>query len=403
MKNTTYKKMLINYHLSTVRFLAACKAFIKPSSGWSALVLTIFTYLIISTLSINSLYANRNKNRHVLTKKMLLNFSAPKGTNIDLYNKYGTIIINTWQKDSVVVEVVVEAKGKHKSDAQRILERVEVTHQQFRDNITVETEFGNNENEVIEWVKSLWQSAKNLVLDENNLQVNYTIYMPESANLLIENKFGDIVFGGDIYGDLDINLLHGNLKAEYIEGKTFMSMSFSKVSIDFIKNAEIDIKFGSLDLKEAEELKLRNISADTQIKRVQKLDINTRNARLNVADVDTLSGNSVFGKIDVGKVNHELSLDVQFGYLHIDSLPASLQLLELDAKSSDIEILIGQKSNYQLELVSQEKNLKLPSYLQHVDKKHLDNKNIALKALIGKQKTTKLIKINTDRGSLLIE
>jgi hypothetical protein len=354
-------------------------------------------------LSLNLLYAKQKKDRYVLSKKSELTFAAKAGVNLDIFNKYGTIIINTWQSDSIVVEVNVEAKGKQKSDAQRILDRVEITHQQYKNDISISSEFDAKQNEVIEWVKAFWQSAKSLVLDENNLQVNYVVYMPESANLIIENKFGDIIFGGDVYGKVEVNLLHGNLKAGYLEGTTFLDMKFVDAEITSMKKSEIAIKFGNLEVKEVSELKLNNLSADVEIKKAQKLNITTKNARLKVAEVDSLSGSSVFGKIDVGTVNYDLSLDVQFGYLHIDSLPPSFQLMDVKAKSTDIEVLIGQKNNYQLELTAQEKDLTLPTYLQYINREEVDDKNISLKAFIGKQQTKKRIKINADKGSVLIE
>ena len=329
-------------------------------------------------LNLNLLYAKQKKDRYVLSKKSELTFAAKAGVNLDIFNKYGNIIINTWQRDSVVVEVNVEAKGKQKSDAQRILDRVEIVHQQYKNDLTISSEFDTKQNEVVEWVKSFWQSAKSLVLDENNLQVNYTIYMPESANLILENKFGDVIFGGDVYGKIELNLLHGNLKAAYMEGTTFLDMKFVKAEIASMKKAEIDIKFGDLELKEAKELKLKNLSADVEIKKVRKLNITTKNARLKISEVDSLSGTSVFGKIDVGKVNYDLSLDVQFGYLHIDSLPPSFQLLDVKAKSTDIEVLIGKKTNYQLDLTAQEKGLTLPIYLQYIDRQKVEDKNVKL-------------------------
>lgn len=360
-------------------------------------------YLIISVLSLNLLYANKKKDRYVLSKKSVLNFSAKAGTKLDIFNKYGTVVINTWQSDSIVVEVHVEARAKQKSDAQRILDRVEITHQQYKNDIRISSEFDTNQNEIIEWVRAFWQTAKNLVLDENNLQVNYTIYMPESANLIIENKFGDIIFGGDMYGELEVNLLHGNLKAEYIEGMTFLDMKFVKAEITYIKKSEIDIKFGNLEVKEATNLKLKNLSADVEIKKVQNLTITTRNARLAISEVDTLSGNSVFGRITVEKVNYDLSLDMQFGYLHIDSLPPSFQVLDVKAKSTDIDVVIGKKTNYQLELTGQNKHLTLPTYLQYIDRKNIGDRNVTISAFVGKQKSTKIIKIKADKGTLLIE
>jgi len=74
-----------------------------------------------------------------LTKHVSQSYKAEKDVTVDVSNKYGQVIINTWQKDSVKVEVEITAHGKNDDNVEKALKRIDLDFKQSGNFITLET------------------------------------------------------------------------------------------------------------------------------------------------------------------------------------------------------------------------------------------------------------------------
>ncbi len=60
-----------------------------------------------------------------LSKTITKSFLVPKDGSIRIVNKYGPIVINTWDKDSLNLKIVITAWGKNDKNVDRMMSRVD--------------------------------------------------------------------------------------------------------------------------------------------------------------------------------------------------------------------------------------------------------------------------------------
>src|SRR5690606_38915963 len=103
-------------------------------------------------------------------------FQVPEDGKVEIINKYGEVIVRTWDSDSVRFDVLVRAEGRNSDAVNKSMQRVEVKFRKVGSVISAVTEvssgggfFGNVMKEV------------EGVMGSNKLQINYEIWIPQGV------------------------------------------------------------------------------------------------------------------------------------------------------------------------------------------------------------------------------
>ena len=79
-----------------------------------------------------------------VSKTINQSYYMTKGGSLDVINKYGQVVITSWDKDTVSFKIDITAFGKNRSDARKFLERVQIDFDKTSQYITAETIFDKN-------------------------------------------------------------------------------------------------------------------------------------------------------------------------------------------------------------------------------------------------------------------
>ena len=99
------------------------------------------------------------------------------------------------------------------------------------------------EKEIANFKESVFQS-------DGKIEIDYTVWMPKTNQLKVENKFGD-VYIDDYSGEIEINLSNGNLKSHDFEGKANLKLSFADATINQMKTGSLDCNYSEVFIKES--------------------------------------------------------------------------------------------------------------------------------------------------------
>ena len=97
-----------------------------------------------------------------LVKNISQSFKVEEKSTLELTNKYGQVILQTWDKDSVVVNVKITAYGKNDEALSKNMERVDVDFTNFGDVLTIETVLDRNSSVFKDVINSLGDYSKTL-------------------------------------------------------------------------------------------------------------------------------------------------------------------------------------------------------------------------------------------------
>ena len=325
------------------------------------------------------------------TKQFKKRFKVSPETRIELTNKYGKVEMNTWEKDSVVIIIDFHIEEKSLSKLEKSL-----------DNIDFDTIYNNNyliyRTVVDDKMGSLareFQKLKETVFQsDGNMEINYTVWLPKTNYLKVENKFGD-VFIGDYDGEVEITLSYGNLKAHDFNGNTNINLSFADATINEMKTGTLDCEYGELELDKAEQLKITSKSTTFEIDEIVNLDTDSRRDKFRFGQAENIDASGSFSNFRVDKLIDRATFRVEYGDLKIESIEPDFSSIYIESKSTDIDLGFDETSKFKFDITNTKSETRFSDKMNVTNEEVLDEKE-------GKKKLTGNFGTNTENEKLNI-
>ena len=167
-------------------------------------------------------------------------FETNNNTVLTLDNKYGDMDLKDWDKDLIQIDVVVRVENTSQEKAEKLLSYIDVVFTVEGDAITAKTVFDEKFSNTSTW------------RDDNDLSIDYTVYMPKDIQLNLYNKYGN-AFISEITGRATIVIKYGKLKANRIyrgneKPLTEIDLGYSEASIEESDWLKVSMKYSSLNL-----------------------------------------------------------------------------------------------------------------------------------------------------------
>lgn len=179
-------------------------------------------------------------------------YAINAGDKIAIDNQFGKVIVNTWAKNEVKVDVEIKADGDNDAEAQKILDKVTIKDGKEGEGVSFKTDIEKNgdNNNWGSWDDDGERHVK-------RVEVNYTVYMPAKNALSISNKFGDVIVP-DLSGKLSFDLKFSNLTAKSLSNPlNEINVKFGDATINNLNSDEFNIAYGSAKIGTADKLKAK--------------------------------------------------------------------------------------------------------------------------------------------------
>jgi hypothetical protein len=188
-------------------------------------------------------------------------YNVSSGDKLQIDNRYGKVVVNTWNKNEFKVDVEIKAMANEDDDAQKLLDGVSITDSKDSWLVSFITHIDSQGNN--SW--GIWNSnGKSTV---RKVEVNYTVYMPAKNALEITNRYGSTIlpdFDGKLlintsYGggfsaktlsnpDNDINIRYADVNIEAMNGGNLSCQYGNMVKIGTANNITLDTRYVSTDI-----------------------------------------------------------------------------------------------------------------------------------------------------------
>lgn len=261
-------------------------------------------------------------------------FSVDAGDKLSLTNKYGGIIIKTWDKKEVKVDIDIQAFSKDADDAQKLLDETTIESGKTGDQITIKTNIGKRDGRY----GSSMRNGK--VIWRREVKINYVVYMPSSIALTVNNQYGGLKMA-DFSGALSVKIQYGSFVASNLtSSNNYVNVQYGQTDIANMNKGVIKQQYGaSLKLGTVGTLELdaqyvpvaiTTIKGDALIKQqygkglsigaVNNLDLDAQYTNVNVG---TVNGNATikqqYNNLTVGSVN-KLNVNAQYTTVKVGTL-----------------------------------------------------------------------------------
>jgi hypothetical protein len=286
-----------------------------------------------------------------VSKRVYHEAKVERSVDIRLTNKYGKINVISWDKDSIKLTVDIAAVAKSKEEGEKILQRVQIQPVFDEKYFILTTEIIEKQGSgaISQIIDNLLDKSKELI-DKKSIEINLTIILPENAKLNLNNKYGDINFERNFKGSLQLTLAYGNLHIGELPPFANLNLQSCKAYIGALKNGRIALKYGELNLRNADRLYLESHSSEVNIDEIKELDIDSRNDNFDLISAYSMTGKTSFSKISMQELRQKARLEMQAGSLKVRMLKSSFEWIDIQSKSTDIKITPEESLAYQLDI-----------------------------------------------------
>jgi hypothetical protein len=322
--------------------------------------------IIIVAVCVTSLTASA---QYTETKEIKKHFAVTSETRIEISNKYGTIELNTWNKDSVVVEIRIEVEERKRSKLDQSMGKIDFDFTDNQHFLVIRTQVGKNmstlEKEFLKFKETILQSS-------GNMKIDYSVWLPQSNELRVENQFGDI-FIGDYTGDVEIDLSNGNLKSHDFEGNLNLTLNFADATINQVNSGWVESNYSDVYIKKAEFLRIDSKSSDFEILEINEMDADSRRDKFRIRIVDMIEARGSFSNFRLNEFNDRLILRTEYGDIDIEKTAPDFSNIFIESKSTDINLYVSPEANFGFEITHADADLDFCPEMQITDEENLES------------------------------
>jgi hypothetical protein len=191
---------------------------------------------------------NDNKNdKHkkyefVKNKSYSKSYNISSSDKINLDNKFGDMEIHTWNKNEIKVDVTIKVSADNEDWAKSVLDDIAVEDSKSGGEVKFKTLLSQDLDKKEGGTKH--QDKYKNKESHQTMEVNYSVYIPASNPIKIENEFGATILP-DYQGEAQLTSKFGSLTTGNLANVKVLNVEFGKAKIESATGGWVNIKFSS--------------------------------------------------------------------------------------------------------------------------------------------------------------
>ncbi len=292
---------------------------------------------------------------------------------LDVTNKFGTITINDFGGDSVVVDVLISLENTNEKKAEALLDQIQINMRRVGNVLNLETVINDD------------------FKTKGNFSIDYTINIPADRDLTVTNKFGNVVLN-NLNAKGAFNISYGNMNAGNLEApggnKINLDIAYGKADIESVNYLLADVKYSKLFIGEAQTIQAESKYSGLNIEEIGELVLESKYDGVNIDEIANLKANSKYTNYSIEKLKQSLILDTQYGSVRINEVAESFENIEMTNSYGGIELGLN-NADYFIDAVCDYCDIKYPETEFEGNREKRDH-SFSLQGTIGSQSNRKV-------------
>jgi len=325
----------------------------------------VFLILMLSLAGIYSAMA-----QYTETRKLRKAFKVTSETNIEISNKYGTIELATWQKDSVVIEVKIYVEEKKRSKLEKSLDNIDFDFTNTPHYLVARTITDKNKSQ---FESELKRFKETLLQNDGSVEINYKVWAPAVNPMKLENKFGDIYLS-DYDGPLNIDLSNGKLKAHDLLKKATITLNFAGATINSLPDGNVNSNYSDVYIKQSGKLNLSSKSSEIELIESQSLLGDSRRDKFRIRELKRIDLEADFSDFRISNLLERANLRLNYGDVEMEKVAANFNDIYIDCRSTDVNLYFSPQSKFNFEFKQTKSDVSLDPVFNVSEKNETDEK-----------------------------
>lgn len=176
-------------------------------------------------------------------------YSVGANDKLNIDNRYGKIKVSNWNKNEFKIVVRITSGESSEKRAKEAINRVTIQESKSGNQVSFKTSIATAESG---WFSNLVNTGNT----NSQLRIDYDVFVPIGNELTLSNSYGAIETG-DRNGRFTATVKYGSLKAGELRSKNnAIEASYSKADISYLNEGTVSVKYGGLNIGEAEKVTL---------------------------------------------------------------------------------------------------------------------------------------------------
>ena len=275
-----------------------------------------------------------------ITKEFHKEYTAGTKT-LDISNKYGDVVIESWNKDQIVIDVKVTVDMSNKEKAQKYLDLIDVKFSDEANVISAKTVIDDNFN------FTGWG-------DSRKFSINYNIKMPVGTDLTLANKYGNTDID-ELHGLMDLDIKYGNLTAGKltrgnIKPLSSLTISYGKGTIDETGWLSLVERYvGNMSISKSQAILLDSKYSKITLGETSSMVGESKYDNIKIENIKNLVLENGYTEINIGELTKKLDYKGSYGSFSIDRIPSGFESVDVETHYMGVKLGIEESANYKLD------------------------------------------------------
>lgn len=312
-----------------------------------------------------------------VTKEFHKEYSAGVNTTLDISNRYGDVVIQSWDKDQVVIDVKVTVELPNRERAQKLLGYIDV-------------QFSEGENLIS--AKTIIDDKFNFTgwgFDSKKFSIDYTIKMPVGTALTLSNKYGNTDIN-ELHGLIDLNIKYGNLTAGKltrgnVKPLNSVNLAYGKGSIDEAGWLDLTVRYvGSFEITKSQAVLLDSKYSKLSLSETSSMVGESKYDNIRIESINNLVLDNGYTEVNIGTLTKKLTYNGSYGSFSIDRIPSGFESLDVETHYMGVKLGIDESASYKLDAKVSYGSLRYNEDNFNNQRRNIENNSKEVSGIVGK-------------------
>lgn len=346
--------------------------------------------LLYTTLFLLSLTVSAEE----VKKEYHKEYAASANTTLEISNRYGEVVVQSWDKNQIVIDVIITVEMPSKERAEKLLGYINVEFSEGDNMVKARTVIEESFN------FSGWGG------DSKRFSIDYTIKMPVKASLTLANKYGNTKIN-ELHGLVNLDIKYGNINAgKLLRGNVKpinrINVAYGKGTIDEAGWMELTIRYvGSMNITKSQALLLDSKYSKISLGEISSIVGESKYDNLRIDKISNLILENGYTETTIGSLTKKLTYKGSYGSFTIENVPAGFESITVETRYMGVKLGIDPSANYNLDGKVSYGGLKYNEDNIKVQKRIIENNSSEISGIVGKEESpTAKVNVSSAYGNI---
>ncbi len=334
-------------------------------------------------------------NAQEVSKEYHKEYNTDASTTLEISNKYGDVVIESWNNNQIVIDVKVTVEVPGRDRAERLLGMINVEFSEGQDVIEAKTVIDNSFN------FSGWGGNK-------RFRIDYNVKMPENTDLALSNRYGNTDID-NLSGLVTLDIKYGDLAVERLtrgneKPLNAITLAYGKGIIEEAGWLEINARYsGSLEIPVSQALLIDSRYSKLRIGETSSVVSESKYDNYKIEEINNLVMVSGYTTADIGTLTKKLDFEGSYASFNVDNIPSGFESLDVNTKYMGVKLGIAESASYELDGQASYGNIKIDKDKFKYQRNIVQNNSTELSGVVGSDESpTSRVKIKSSYGSVTL-